>query len=164
MSSPTDKPSPLLALAARQQQHVVTQTILRQATTLTTVVTLAPASTVRPDAHIYGAQPGLSSLQLGAILGSIAAVAVVFLAGGICWAHRRKARAVPAVDYTYYYYSDTYAEPLSADSLSSKHRPKTPRYPPPVAEFIPGGARYPTYKAIPIKNPRKPQNLRRVYT
>ncbi|EQL01411.1 hypothetical protein G6O67_003372 [Ophiocordyceps sinensis] len=157
MTSITDKTPPLLTLEA---QHVVTQTITRQATTLTTTITLAPANTPRPDAPIYGAQQGLSSLQLGAILGSVAVAAVVILAAGICWTHRRRARAVPVAEYSYHYDGDTYTYYTpSSDSVPSKR----PRYPPPVADFIPGCDRYPTYKALPIKNPRDPRNLRRVY-
>lgn len=126
---------------------------------LTTSVTLAPASTSRPNVHAYEAEHGLSSLQLGAILGSVAVVLVLVLAGGICWAHRRRTRVV---EYTYDYSRDPYDAP-SSDGPPHEPRPGRPRYPPPVAEFIPGGARYPTYTAVPIRNPRTPRKLGRVY-
>ncbi|PHH89724.1 hypothetical protein CDD83_5421 [Cordyceps sp. RAO-2017] len=148
--------------AARQEQHVVAQTLTRQATTVTTLVTLGAAgpatsvADVRPDINIYGTQQGLSSEQLGAILGSIAGAVVIIIVAGICLANRRRGRAaVDSDDVT-----SSYGTPSIVDSLPP---PRRPRYPPRTAELIPGGAPYPTYRAVPIQNPRRTPGLKRVY-
>lgn len=156
--------APLVAQVARQEPHVVTQTLTRQATTLVTRVTLgstgtaAPTGLVVPDADIEGNGHGLSSAQLGAILGSIAAVVVLIIVAGICFANKKKPRTA-----VYQGYGSSYGTSSTSDSLPSRSRPKKPRYPPRVVELIPGGSPYPTYRAIPIQNPRNPPPMKRVY-
>ncbi|KJZ76503.1 hypothetical protein HIM_04232 [Hirsutella minnesotensis 3608] len=157
---------PLITLLSRQEpkQHAITQTLTRPETTLTTVVVLGSATASFPTEtpsntnQVPGSGSGLSSLQLGAILGSVAALVVILIAAGICHAQRRPNR--PVVEYDYY---SSYGTSSFSDDLPNHKQPKKPRYPPRMAEVIPGGAPFPTYRAVPIKNPRQTQKLKRTY-
>jgi hypothetical protein len=147
----TSTPSFTQGLVARQEPHVVTQTIVREFTTLTTVITLgtiptnnadpppAPANEARDDSGASGG--GLNNLEIGAILGSIvAAISVIAMWYCYCYLPGTKRRLIQ--------YESSYSE----ESMVYM----SPRRPPPVAEMVPGGPRYPTYRAIPIPNPRNP--------
>ncbi|UNI23966.1 hypothetical protein JDV02_009751 [Purpureocillium takamizusanense] len=189
---------------ARQEPHVFTQTLTRPATTLVTLVTLGsstpttvttssssssspssdPAATslVVPDNN---GKHGLSSVQLGAILGSIAAVVVIVIVAGICLANKTPPRHKRHT-YVYQDWGGTAGDSSSSSSggggggsygssstsssstgrsknKKKKPKPKGPKRPPHAPELIPGGAPYPTYKAVPISNPRKPPSVKRVY-
>ncbi|KAK2616528.1 hypothetical protein QQS21_000571 [Conoideocrella luteorostrata] len=143
---------------------MVTQTVVqpafsRPAQTITTVVTLGPSPTGGADSGDHGSK-GLTNLQLGAIIGSIAILVVIGITTGICMSGGKKKPAEPVHEYY------TTISPSSSSSSSSRHSKKHrskkhPRRPPPVAERIPGGPKYPTYRAIPIPNPREPPPVAR---
>ncbi|OTA01368.1 hypothetical protein A9Z42_0016730 [Trichoderma parareesei] len=77
----------------------------------------------------------------------------------------RATRGVYEYDYTQeeaVYYTEAPIKSMKKSSSSSSKKKKngaTVQEPDPavVAERIPGGPRYPTYRAIPISNPRNPQ-------
>lgn len=148
-------------LALRQEHHVITQILTRDHSTITTIVTLGTMPTDTPDegtspeADIYGNDNGLSSAELGAILGSVAVVILIVIVGLFCFANARR-RRTRVVRYGSSYTSD------SDVTISPPPRPRMPRRPPPVVERIPGGPRYPTYRALPIRNPRNPPPVRHV--
>ncbi|PTB66155.1 hypothetical protein BBK36DRAFT_1141025 [Trichoderma citrinoviride] len=75
----------------------------------------------------------------------------------------RTTRSVYEYDYTEeeaaYYAAAPAKSKRKSSSSSKKNNGATVQEPAPavVAERIPGGPRYPTYRAIPISNPRNPQ-------
>lgn len=150
------------SLEARQAPHVITQTITKPYTTLITLVTLgnppteAPASDSSSSDSSYGESHGLSNGEIGAIIGS--SIGFVFLVLLLWWCCTRRRRG-PRISQTRSYttYDTTYIiEDDEEMEHTSRRKPTIPR-PPPVAERIPGGPRYPTYRAIPIPNPRNPR-------
>ncbi|KEY72476.1 hypothetical protein S7711_05151 [Stachybotrys chartarum IBT 7711] len=163
----TEAPS-LPAVLARQEPHVLTQTIIREFTTFTTVVTLGVIPTNDPSgeppsdesssdsasAGGGGGGDGLNSLELGAILGSVFGVVVIVLLWYCCC----YTPVTPRTSYEYRMHEyDSYRKSTGHVVDDAPTRPSAPRRPPPVAERIPGGPRYPTYRAIPIPNPRNPR-------
>lgn len=156
---------PAQALDLRDEPHVITQTITRVTTTFTTVVTLGGGPTswsgnqVDPDADIYGGSgdgSGLTNVQLGAIIGSsIAFVAILIITWCCILQARRRLEAgdVSGSDYSLY--------DSSRSSSPRSHGPPRPRPPPRARVNIPGGPKYPTYRAMPVRNPRANPSLRR---
>lgn len=176
--APTEAPSPL---HIRQNDfHILTQTLIRPSTTVVTTITLftiEPAATETiavvplPVSHHHG----LSGVQIGAILGSVVGVVVLLLIIGLCYVGQRRI-SVTAEDEkkkkkkkgggssrttrNIYEYTeeDIYYKPSRRKS-SSRRASVTVQVPAPVvvSERIPGGPKFPTYRAIPISNPRNPQ-------
>ena len=149
-----------LRLEARQTgEDVITQTLARQSTTFIALVTLGPSGTTtpepsspNPEANIYGQNDGLSGAQIGAIVGSIVGAAFLII---LIWMYymARRNRVVVVDEYDYSSYETSY---FGDESIS------TPRRPPEAAERIPGGPRFPNYRAIPIPNPRYPRVRRAI--
>lgn len=141
----------------QQGSNVVTQTITQPAVTqpaqtMTTLVTLGPSTThaANGTGGDHGGTGGLTNVQFGAIIGCIAALVVIGIAAGICLSSNKKKS-----QNVYEYYTTT----SSTSSGSSKRRRRKrhhPKHPPPPTEWVPGGPKFPTYKAIPISNPRNP--------
>jgi hypothetical protein len=157
MLLPTEAPIPPV-LELRQEAHVITQTLTRDGMTITTIVTLGTVPTdttdnggTAPDADIYGHDNGgLSSAELGAIIGSVAAFVLLLIIGFFCFANSRRRRVAV-------YDDSSYGSGSFVEVSRTRTGPRLPRRPPPVAERIPGGPKYPTYRALPIKNPRNPR-------
>jgi hypothetical protein len=142
-------PTNVVGIHAR---HVVTQVITQPAVTqpaqtLTTVVTLGPSPTQTADDGGGHGTGGLTNVQFGAIIGCVAAVVVIAIAAGICLSSKKK----PDVVHEYYSSSS------SSGSGRRRRRRRHPRRPPPATEWVPGGPKFPTYKAIPIPNLRNPE-------
>ncbi|RDA94355.1 hypothetical protein CP533_3783 [Ophiocordyceps camponoti-saundersi (nom. inval.)] len=141
------------------QEHVITQTLTGPSKTITTIVVLgttaaAPRDEIRPESELYGSQKGLSGAQLGAILGSIAAAIAILVTIAVCLSSRRKRKT----ESVYIDNNRTTEAPSVVERYS--WATERERYPP---ELIPGGAPYPTYRAVPIRNPRNPPPLSRDY-
>ncbi len=98
-------------------------------------------------------------MQLGAIIGSIAALVVIIVAVGIYLSQQKRTRQ-SEIKYDYY---SSYEGSSFSGVVSHHTRPKKPRYPPRPADVIPGGVPFPAYRAVPIKNPRGTQNPKRTY-
>lgn len=143
----------LLQVLARQDSPIITQILTqpaRPAATVTTLVTLGPTSTAAATHH---GPNGLTHVQFGAIIGCVAAVVVMAIAAGICLSSGGKTRNQDA----HIYYAETTTTSSSSSGYSKKKRHKHPRRPPPVAERIPGGPKYPTYRAVPVKTATQQQ-------
>ncbi|KAK0388908.1 hypothetical protein NLU13_2485 [Sarocladium strictum] len=152
------------SLVPRAEPHVITQTITRLTTTFTTAVTLGGGPTnysgdeVEPKADIYGGSgdgSGLTNVQLGAIIGSSVAFVLILVITWCCMIQARRrleAGESGSSDYS-----------LTDSSRSSSPRSQSPRpRPPPRARVnIPGGPKFPTYRALPVRNPRANPSLRR---
>lgn len=146
--------------------------------------TTAPEAehSLNPDAGIYGDHDGLTNAQVGGIVGAVIGFTALILFLIFCCLSRRR-----------YYYRNHQKRRRGggsyySDSRSSTYTPSMVDVPPtaipPKArvrrtvagdvrgwetaeerprERIPGGPRYPTYRALPIRNPRKvPQPRRHV--
>jgi hypothetical protein len=156
--------SPADVLGSRDEPHVITQTITRLTTTFTTVVTLGGGPTnysgdqIEPEADIYGGSgdgSGLTNVQLGAIIGSSIAFVLILVITWCCilQARRRLEDGETTVsDYSLY---------DSSRSSSPRSQSPAPRPPPRARVNIPGGPKYPTYRAIPVRNPRANPSVRR---
>ncbi|KAL6866534.1 hypothetical protein ACO1O0_002646 [Amphichorda felina] len=130
--------------------------------------TSAPSSDdpIDPMAQIYGVHDGLTSAQIGAIVGSIFGFAALVLIILCCVVIQRRRRYYYYSHYRHHHHHHHRHEHSSSDS-SSTIDGSPPERPPPVRVRatmterervrIPGGPRYPTYRAIPIPNPRKPK-------
>ncbi|PWI70178.1 hypothetical protein PCL_00322 [Purpureocillium lilacinum] len=181
--SPPGAGSPVTQVA-RQEPRVFTQTLTRPATTLVTLITLgstpstsssSSSSSPSPTASLVvpansGGKHGLSSVQLGAILGSIAAVVVLVIVAGICLANKtppRKRHTYVYQDWSTSSSGGSHGSSSTSSSSTAKSKkkppPKGPKRPSRPPQLIPGGAPYPTYKAVPIPNPRKPPSVKRVF-
>ena len=141
----------LTGLAERQEPHVITQTIVQDFTTYTTLITLGtiPTDDAGSDGRHNNVEPsgdsgGISSGELGAILGGVAAFVLISII--VCLCCTRSRRNVRVYDYSSY----------ATSSIAVDVHTTRVRRPPPVAERIPGGPKFPTYRAIPIPNPRNP--------
>ncbi|KAI9166464.1 hypothetical protein HJFPF1_02566 [Paramyrothecium foliicola] len=143
----------ITVLAGRQEPHVITQTVAQEFTTYTTIVTLGLIPTddaggnARPvdPAPPSGGGGGISSAQLGAILGGVVAFVVILLVACFCCGGRRRQVR-------------SYSRGSSEASYPNVEPPQPRvRRPPPVVERVPGGPKFPTYRAIPIPNPRNPR-------
>ncbi|KAM0256115.1 hypothetical protein ACHAQJ_005202 [Trichoderma viride] len=177
--APTEAPSPL---NIRQNEfHILTQTVIRPSTTFVTTITLGTIESVAsstiaavplPVSHHHG----LSGGQIGAILGSVVGVVVLLLVIGFCYVGRKKTtvayeeekvkkrkrrstRSTRSTRGIYEYTEeDVYYTPPKRKS-STKKVSVSVQTPAPVivSERIPGGPKFPSYRAIPISNPRNPQ-------
>ncbi|VTT61097.1 unnamed protein product [Fusarium fujikuroi] len=149
---------------ARQEVQVITQTVSLPTTTYTTQVTLGVASAPATDRPVVTSQhsgDGLSSAQIGAIIGCIVGV---FVLAFIVPKKRRSYRS------SYADSSDGWSERMPNENWVRPvpipvARPVPVQFPSPVVqrEQIPGGPKYPTYRAIPIPNPRRGENPPRTY-
>ncbi|KAF4968398.1 hypothetical protein FSARC_4195 [Fusarium sarcochroum] len=160
----------------RQEAQVVTQTVYLPSTTYTTHVTLGVVSATATDRPVVTSQhsgDGLSSAQIGAIVGSVVGVFILaFLV--VCCCCRRPRRPVKRHRSSRSSYSGSDGDGWS-DAWPDENwtrpvplptgRPTPVQFPRPVAqrEQIPGGPKFPTYRAIPIPNPRRPENPPRTY-
>ncbi|KAJ4268906.1 hypothetical protein NW762_002977 [Fusarium torreyae] len=159
----------------RQEAQVVTQTVYLPTTTYTTHVTLGVVSATATDRPVVTSQhsgDGLSSAQIGAIVGSIVGVFILaFIV--VCCCCRRPRRPVKrhrSYRSSYSGSDDGWSEAWPDENWTRPvpipvGRPTPVQFPPPVAqrEQIPGGPKFPTYRAIPIPNPRRPENPPRTY-
>uniref|UniRef100_A0A0D2XES9 Uncharacterized protein n=1 Tax=Fusarium oxysporum (strain Fo5176) TaxID=660025 RepID=A0A0D2XES9_FUSOF len=149
---------------ARQEVQVITQTVYLPTTTYTTQVTLGVASAPATDRPVVTSQhsgDGLSSAQIGAIIGSIVGV---FVLAFVVPKKRRSYRS------SYADFSDGWSERMPHEGWTRPvpipvARPVPVQFPSPVVqrEQIPGGPKFPTYRAIPIPNPRRGENPPRTY-
>lgn len=166
------------AITARAEPHVITQTIVKESTTFTTFVTLGgpiptdyDGSKAEPDANIYGGtgdgdgdHGGLTKAQLGAIIGSSVALVIILL---LAWAYVIRARSqASSTTSRRFRRGDDSSDSYDSSRSSSRSPGPGPRLRPPppmrVRENIPGGPRYPTYRANPIPNPRRNPPVTRV--
>ncbi|KAK7408351.1 hypothetical protein QQX98_009499 [Neonectria punicea] len=166
METTTDEPLPH-SLAIRQEVHVITQTLSWAHTTFTTHVTLGgePTDTTQATDNHQGAG-GLSDAQIGAIVGSVVGTFVLVVAILCCCCQRRPRPVRHNSRRSYASYSSSYMEGFPEPAPPPKGywrrtpQPSPVQWPPPVAERVPervpGGPKFPTYRANPIPNPRKP--------
>ena len=154
-----------------------------------------PTGAPNPENNIYGGHNGLSSAQIGGIVGALVGFTVLVLLILYCAINRRREQrrrrhrrryqqqryvsssSSSSEDSSYLDYTSSSAsssvppvKPLpkaktkhhSHHSHSHRHQPgkkkvriveKTPRGP---RERIPGGEKFPAYRAIPVPNPREP--------
>ncbi|KAH6964446.1 hypothetical protein DER45DRAFT_610767 [Fusarium avenaceum] len=179
--------------AIRQEAQVITQTVYLPTTTYTTLVTLGIATAPATDRPVVVTSQhsgdGLTSTQIGAIAGSIVGVFILaFVVICCCCRRPRKQVKRRRSDRSSYYgsSSDGWSEALPNENWTRPvpvpvpiGRGPTPvQYPSPVAqrgrmreqmreqprEQIPGGPKFPTYRAIPIPNPRRSDNPPRTYS
>ncbi|UKZ76985.1 hypothetical protein TrVFT333_004701 [Trichoderma virens FT-333] len=179
--APTEAPS----LEIRQLDfHILTQTLIRASTTIVTTITLGTIEPVATETIAVVPLPvshhhGLSSGQIGAILGSVVGVVVLLLIGGFCYVGQRrmpityeeeekkkktkkKGSSSSRTTRGIYEYTEeaVYYVPPRRKSSSRRASVVVQVQEPEVAvvtERIPGGPKFPTYRAIPISNPRNPQ-------
>jgi hypothetical protein len=179
--TPTEAPSPLNV----RQELILTQTIVRPSTTFITTITFGavePAATTNAVAAVpvpVSHHHGLSGGQIGAILGSVVGVVVLALIIGFCYVGNRKAtvtyeeeekikkrkrrnsHSTRSSTRGVYQYAeeDVYYYTAPKKKSSTKKASVSIQTPAPavVSEKIPGGPKFPSYRAIPISNPRNPQ-------
>ncbi|KAL7930303.1 hypothetical protein V8C35DRAFT_283663 [Trichoderma chlorosporum] len=183
--SPAPAPTEAPSLEIRQDFHILTQTIIRPSTTFITTITLGTVEPVTTETIAVVPVPishhhDLSSGQVGAILGSVVGVVVLLLIVGFCYVGqrrmpityeeetkekrktKRKGSSSSRTTRGVYKYSEeaVYYVPPKRKS-SSRRASVTVEVQEPeaaiIAERIPGGPKFPTYRAIPISNPRNPQ-------
>ncbi|KAH7170089.1 hypothetical protein EDB81DRAFT_774416 [Dactylonectria macrodidyma] len=191
---------PSQSIAARQEAHVIIQTLTWEHTTFTTHVTLSgsqPTDSTTVVTEHHESSGGLTNAQVGAIVGSLVGFFVLVMII-ICCCRRRPPPPPPRRhgdrrsygSYSSSYFTDDTPEPWPPKGQYRRTpKPATPRMmppqqmppqfmppqfippmtprstrshrsfvqrPPPVVERIPGGPKFPTYRAIPIPNPRRP--------
>lgn len=148
-------------------------------------------SNINSRADIYGSHNGLSNAQIGAIIGSVIGFTVLVLLAIFCVMNRRRAeRRRRRRERRYYEGNWTESSGSSSSGGKASLREEGVRKPPVARvrrnvtvvdrdqqgwdgyardgrmreqerERIPGGPKWPTYRAIPIPNPRRNPNLRR---
>ncbi|KAL6824126.1 hypothetical protein V8C40DRAFT_247378 [Trichoderma camerunense] len=181
--APTEAPS----LQNRQIDfRILTQTVVRASTTIVTTITLGTIEPVATETiavvPLVTHHHGLSGGAIGAILGSVVGVVVLLLIVGFCYVGRRRMpityeeetketkktkrkrrRSSSRTTRGIYQYTeeDIYYVPTRKKSSSSRRASVKVEVQEPAAavvtERIPGGPKFPTYRAIPISNPRNPQ-------
>lgn len=126
--------------------------------------------------------PGLTDGQVGAIAGAVAAFVLVVIFTILCVVHRRKERARLARSHRRHRHAAAAAAAAAVQDYEKGgddyyDTTPLPQPPPPVKkprrakikpvvepaddeepDYIPGGPKYPTYRAVP---PTDPRNLRR---
>ncbi|KAH6606970.1 hypothetical protein Trco_006123 [Trichoderma cornu-damae] len=177
--APTEAPSPL---HIRQNEfHIITQTLIRPSTTITTTITLGTIEPVATSTIAVVPLPvshhhGLSGGQIGAILGSVVGVVVLLLIVGFCYVgsrrmpityeeekvekrKKRKGGGTRTTRGIYEYTEEAVYYTTPKGKSSSRKDTVYVQTPDPVviSERIPGGPKFPTYRAVPIANPRNPQ-------
>jgi len=144
---------------------------------------IVPAETEAPpandfadsaEANIYGDHNGLTNAQIGALVGAIiGAIILILLLIWCCLAQRARQRrrmyrrsirrhtaSSGEASYTSSFI-DVPPSPRKPSATRKKHGRAPPPPPPPLPkERIPGGPKYPTYRAIPIPNPRRNPSVR----
>ncbi|KAF4456026.1 hypothetical protein F53441_1747 [Fusarium austroafricanum] len=166
---------PVPHIDARQEAQVITQTVYLPTTTYTTHVTLgvvsasAPA-TDRPVVPSQHSGDGLSSAQIGAIIGSVVGVFIIAFILICCCRRPKPVKKKRSHRYSSDGWSDGWSDAMPHENWTRPvpipvARPIPVQYPSPVAqrEQIPGGPKFPTYRAIPIPNPRRGENPPRTY-
>ncbi|CVK88255.1 uncharacterized protein FMAN_05020 [Fusarium mangiferae] len=158
---------------ARQEVQVITQTVSLPTTTYTTQVTLGVASAPATDRPVVTSQhsgDGLSSAQIGAIIGCIVGVFVLAFIIICCCRRPKQPKKRRSYRSSYADSSDGWSERMPNENWVRPvpvpvARPVPVQFPSPVVqrEQIPGGPKYPTYRAIPIPNPRRGENPPRTY-
>ncbi|KAK5989727.1 hypothetical protein PT974_07986 [Cladobotryum mycophilum] len=184
MLLPETTPAPVAdSLEIRQAFRVVTQTLIRQSTTITTTLTLGseiptsspaplttPTAAPPPPAAHHHHHPHLTGGQVAGILCGVIGLVVILLIVGIFYINTsrlpityepekdNKSQRTNPSSYRYveeiYYTSRKKKKRRSSSSVEPLQRP------PPVVERVPGGPKFPTYRALPISNPRNPQAWR----
>lgn len=178
--------------AIRQEAQVIAQTVYLPTTTYTTLVTLGVASAPATDRPVVVTSQhsgdGLTSTQIGAIAGSIVGVFILaFIVVCCCCRRPRKQVKRRRSDRSSYASSsdgwsgvlpnENWTRPVPV-AVPVGRGPTPMQYPSPVAqrgrmrepmreqvrEQIPGGPKFPTYRAIPIPNPRRGDNPPRTYS
>ncbi|KAF5021265.1 hypothetical protein F66182_6663 [Fusarium sp. NRRL 66182] len=161
--------------AVRQEAQVVTQTAALPSATYTTHITLGVPSATATDRPVVTSQhsgDGLSSAQIGAIVGAVVGTFILaFVVVCCCCRPRRPAKKRRGYRSGYGSdVSDGWSEAWPNENWTRPipvpvSRPTPVQYPRPVVqrEQVPGGPKFPTYKAIPIANPRRPENPPRTY-
>ncbi|KAK0765755.1 hypothetical protein N5P37_001693 [Trichoderma harzianum] len=186
MLLPPAPPAPTEAPSLQNRQidfRILTQTVVRASTTIVTTITLGTIEPVATETIAVVPLPvhhhGLSGGQIGAILGSVVGVVVLLLIVGFCYVGRRrmpityeeemtkktkrKRRSSSRTTRGIYQYTeeDIYYVPSRKKSSSSRRASVKVEVQEPAAavvtERIPGAPKFPTYRAIPISNPRNPQ-------
>lgn len=178
--APTEAPSPLNI----RQELVLTQTVVRPSTTFVTTITFGATEPVATNTIATVPVPisqhhGLSGGQIGAILGSVVGVVVLALTIGFCYVGKKKTavayeeeekvkkrkrrnyHSTRSSRHGVYQYAeeDVYYYTAPRKKSSTKKAGVSVQTPAPavVSERIPGGPKFPSYRAIPISNPRNPQ-------
>ncbi|KAM6488307.1 hypothetical protein HDV62DRAFT_20645 [Trichoderma sp. SZMC 28011] len=187
MLLPPAPPAPTEAPSLQDRQidfRILTQTVVRASTTIVTTITLGTIEPVATETiavvPLVTHHHGLSGAAIGAILGSVVGVVVLLLIVGFCYVGRRrmpityeeetketkktkrKRRSSSRTTRGIYQYTeeDIYYVPTRKKSSSRRASVKVEIQEPEAAvvtERIPGGPKFPTYRAIPISNPRNPQ-------
>ncbi|KAM0345769.1 hypothetical protein ACHAPU_006122 [Fusarium lateritium] len=170
--------------AVRQEAQVITRTVSLPTTTYTTLVTLGVVSAPATDRPVavtsQHSGDGLTSVQIGAITGSIVGVFVLACVVVCCCCRRprRQVRRHRSSRSSYEGSSDGWSDAMPNEDWTRPvpvpvpfgRRPTPVQYPSPVAqrgqmrEQVPGGPKFPTYRAIPIPNPRRGGNPPRTYS
>ncbi|ESU12650.1 hypothetical protein FGSG_06546 [Fusarium graminearum PH-1] len=152
-------------MVIRQEAQVITQTVELPSTTYTTHVTLGVVSAAATDRPVavpsQHSGDGLSGAEIGAIVG---AVVGFFILSFVVVKIRRSYRSYSGSedDWSVVMPHEGWTRPVPV----AIPRPVPVQYPPPAAqrEQVPGGPKFPTYRAIPIPNPRRAaSNLPRTY-
>lgn len=114
-------------------------------------------SSVNATANIYGDHNGLTDAQIGIMVGCIVGFTLIVLTLIFCVLNRKRQHPVHrhrSVKHHSGSYTPSVVEISMPPPSQMRDHEASPR------EWIPGGPRYPTYKAIPIRNPRKPPAVR----
>ncbi|KAH7188184.1 uncharacterized protein B0J16DRAFT_336571 [Fusarium flagelliforme] len=156
----------------RQEAQVITQTVVLPSTTYTTHVTL---STDRPAVPVTSQHSGdgLTSAEIGAIVGSVVgAFILAFIVVCCCCRRRPRVKTVKRrrSERSYSGSEDDWSVVMPHENWTRPvpvpvRGPTPVQYPRPAAvrEQVPGGPKFPTYRAIPIPNPRRSSNPPRTY-
>jgi hypothetical protein len=163
-------PTPAV-FVVREDVEVITQTITRPYTTLITLVTLglerptpSPTPSPEPVEHepqTHSEHTGLTNAEIGAIVGAIIGFVIIVLGLIYCFADYKRDLPDPVYYKQTYSYGDSqssngYRTPSVYDDARVKkpRKAKVHRHHNAEPEYIPGGPKYPAYRAIPIPNPR----------
>ena len=121
-------------LEARQEVHVITQTITLPSTTFTTHVTLGTiaAETDSPQAPGSHDDNHLTNAQIGAIVGSILGVFILVLLVIFCCLRQRRVKVVPAPKS----YRDSYSSYSTRASYGGPIRVNPVRVEPVIVEPV----------------------------
>lgn len=130
----------------------------------------SPTSTSAPPADesvdaaasIYGEHNGLTDGQIGAIVGSIVGFSIIVFLLVCCVVNNRRRYYARHHHHHHHSRSSSGTSSMVGDPPVKKPPPVRVRESVRVTERarIPGGPRYPTYRAIPIPNPRKNPKVR----